>query len=202
MTVVVLIDSAFDQNALERQHPSSAPGLLGTGKYSAVEGEPPFVRISEYQSLEALRKAVERHRANMLDSDHDGDLIPGIPAVQRQAYQTRGEDFGATGEALQQAKYLVASTMSVREDSEDDLNAWYVGEHIPGLLKIDGWLRSRRFERIAGPGPQHLALHDLRDLEVRKHPAFQQVMTTPWRLRLVEMRTAYDRRLLKVDERA
>ena len=200
MTVSVLIDSAYDPQALERQHPQPGPGLLATGKYLAVEGEPPFVRISEYESSEALRGALERHRTNLSDSQDSQELIPGIPMVQRRIFNSRNEDFGASREALASSRFLVASTMSVRADHEDDLNAWYLEEHIPALLKIDGWLRSRRFEKVAGPGPLHLALHDLRDLEMRKEPAFHKIMTTPWRLRLVEVRTAFDRSLLKIDD--
>ena len=202
MTVSVLIDSAFDPQALERQHPRPGPGLLATGKYLAVEGEPPFVRISEFETPEALRGALERQRANFNDSRDNQELIPGIPMVQRRIFNSRDEDFGASGEALASSRFLVASTMSVRADHEDDLNAWYLEEHIPALLKIDGWLRSRRFEKVAGPGPLHLALHDLRDLEMRKQPAFHEIMNTPWRLRLVEARTAFDRSLLKIDDGA
>lgn len=197
MSATLLLDSAFDPEALERQHPGAAPGLVTTSKYTAVEGEPPYVRISEYESLAALRSAIEGHRASQRDTT---EAMPGIPAVQRQIYASRGEDFSAPGAALGSRTYVVASAMSVREDCEQDLNAWYLEEHIPGLLKIDGWLRSRRFGKVAGTGPRHLALHDLRDLELRKQPAFTEIMTTPWRLRLVEVRTAYDRSLLKIDE--
>ena len=200
MAIAVLIDSAFDWHIVESLHPQPGPGQLATGKYLAVEGEPPFVRISEYESMEALSGALESHRMTIGDHSASDEILPGIPTVQRRIFRSRGEDFGEPGEAERSGRFVVASTMSVGQDHEEDLHAWYLEEHIPALLRIDGWLRSRRFEKVAGPGPLHLALHDLRDLEMRQQAAFHDIMTTPWRLRLVEARTAFDRSLLKIDD--
>jgi hypothetical protein len=192
----VLVDSAFERNVLERWHPCAGnAGLSTTGAFTAVEGEPPYVRISEFESIEALKDACQAGGVGSTSAD-----VLGIPPVQRQVYRSRGENFAQTNAVIGSRTYVVASIMSVRQDREDDLNAWYLQEHIPGLLEIDGWLRSRRFERVAGVGPKHLALHDLLDLEVRKHPKFHEIMATSWRRRLVDVRTAYDRRLLRVED--
>ena len=51
---------------------------------------------------------------------------------------------------------ILAVAMSVPEDSEDDVAAWYAEEHIPMLLKVPGWRRIRRFRltrALDGPGP-------------------------------------------------
>lgn len=182
----LLIDAADDRGQLERNHPLGGANVRNFCRHVAIQGGPRFIWISEFASPEALADALA----------WDGSqVVPGVPALRRRVYRPRGESFGSDAEAAG-CQFLGASSMSVEEKDDVELNAWYLDEHIPGLLKIDGWARSRRFELVAGQGPKHLALHDMRDLAVREHADFHAIMTTPWRRRIMEMRTEYDRKLL------
>lgn len=189
-TATLLVDSAPDRAVLERNHPSGAAGVLLARRYIAIEGGPRFTWISEFESPDALTSALSWSGA---------EVAPGVPDVARRLYRSRNEDLGGSAEEAAACRYLGASSMTVDPDHEAELHSWYLEEHIPGLLKIDGWVRSRRFELVAGQGPAQLALHNMRDLSVRRHSDFDAIMTTPWRRRIMDLRTAYDRKLLELE---
>lgn len=90
---------------------------------------------------------------------------------------------------------VLAVSVSVPPPLESDLAAWYADEHIPMLLAVPGWRRIRRYRLTAGTAPEYLALHDLASLAAFDDPAYQAAVSTPWRNRVVESSTAWERRV-------
>jgi hypothetical protein len=81
--------------------------------------------------------------------------------------------------------YVVA--FAVPEEQVERFESWYQREHVPMLMEADGWLRVRRYRvRTGSDGPEwtHLALHELRDLDVLQSPERHRAITTPQRLEL------------------
>ena len=70
---------------------------------------------------------------------------------------------------------------------EDEFNAWYDLEHIPGRLAIEGFLTAERFVSTSRPR-RYLALYDLARAEVLHTPQYLGIAganDTPWTRRIV-----------------
>ena len=92
----------------------------------------------------------------------------------------------------------MAVSMSVPESAEADMEAWYVEEHIPMLLAVPGWRRSRRYVLTSGDGPKYLSLHEIDSHASFDLPEYKAAISTPWRNRIVEL---YDPALRTEDAR-
>ncbi len=66
---------------------------------------------------------------------------------------------------------------------EAEFNRWYDEEHLPLLSQVPGVLRARRFFDPAGK-PRYIALYDLADETVPKHPDWQAALKTDWAKRI------------------
>jgi hypothetical protein len=85
--------------------------------------------------------------------------------------------------AGQQAEYHYVVETDVPTEHENDFNAWYELEHLPGLASVPGTVRARRFTRELG-APRYLACYDLTTQEVLIHPAWQALRNTAWSSRV------------------
>jgi hypothetical protein len=120
--------------------------------------------------------------------------IMSSATIDRRLYSPIS-DSGDTGEA---PPVLMAVSMSVPEAAEADMEAWYVEEHIPMLLAVPGWRRSRRWVLTSGDGPKYLSLH-----EIDSHAAFDRLeykaaISTRWRNRVVETAIGRERRVFEL----
>jgi len=91
--------------------------------------------------------------------------------------------------------YVVETDVSQQE--LDEFNAWYDTEHVPGLARVPGTVRARRFRRLDG-NPRFIACYDLTTLLTLERPEWLAVRHTPWsdRVRLMfrgTIRTMYQR---------
>lgn len=75
---------------------------------------------------------------------------------------------------------------------DEEYNAWYDEEHVPGIMPVAGVLRARRFRAVEGE-PRYLALYDLASPGVRFGEAFERAIDTPWSTR---MRRHCERKLI------
>ena len=101
-------------------------------------------------------------------------------------------DSGPTGQA---PPVLMAVSMSVPESAEADMEAWYVEEHIPMLLAVPGWRRSRRYVLTSGDGPKYLSLHEIDSHASFDLPEYKAAISTPWRNRIVESAIGREKRV-------
>jgi hypothetical protein len=90
---------------------------------------------------------------------------------------------------------LLAVSMSVPEQAVADMEAWYVEEHIPMLLAVPGWRRSRRYVLIAGDGPTYLSLHEIDSHAAFEQPEYKAAISTRWRNRIVSTAIGRERRV-------
>lgn len=70
---------------------------------------------------------------------------------------------------------------------EDEFNAWYDTEHLPGLAAVPGVIRARRYVDRAG-SPRYYACYDFAYAHAFESPAWLAVRATPWSSRV---RTAF-----------
>jgi hypothetical protein len=117
--------------------------------------------------------------------------IMSLATIDRRLYAPIS-DSGATAEA---PPVLMAVSMSVPESAEADMEAWYVEEHIPMLLAVPGWRRSRRYALTSGDGPRYLSLHEIDSPESFDRPEYKAAISTPWRNRVVASAIGREKRV-------
>jgi hypothetical protein len=117
--------------------------------------------------------------------------IMSTATIDRRLYSPIS-DSGTTGAA---PPVLMAVSMSVPESAEADVEAWYVEEHIPMLLAVPGWRRSRRYALSSGDGPRYLSLHEIDSHSAFDEPAYKAAISTPWRDRIVSSAIGRERRV-------
>ncbi|RSZ30755.1 hypothetical protein EJO66_25295 [Variovorax beijingensis] len=66
---------------------------------------------------------------------------------------------------------------------EDELNAWYAREHLPGLAAVPGTVRAARYIDLAG-SPRYYACYDLADPQALGSPEWLAVRATAWSARV------------------
>lgn len=66
---------------------------------------------------------------------------------------------------------------------EDELNAWYAREHLPGLAAVPGTVRAARYIDLAG-SPRYYACYDLADPQALGRPEWLAVRATAWSARV------------------
>lgn len=116
--------------------------------------KPPYITLRE-EGVKSPREfatmkqiAVDRKFFDLVSSTESADF-------------KKLEDVSAEGEG----NVLLAASMRVKPGQRDELDKWYMEEHIPLLQKVPGWLRTRRFitAKVEGKDDEDvefLALHD------------------------------------------
>lgn len=103
---------------------------------------------------------------------------PGMSWHRLQCLQML--DGASTGEA---APYHYIVETDVLAGHEDDLNAWYSQEHLPGLASVPGTVRAARYLDAAG-SPRYYACYDLVTPDALQSPAWLAVRATAWSARV------------------
>ncbi|MDM0037494.1 hypothetical protein QTH89_13800 [Variovorax sp. J22G21] len=88
---------------------------------------------------------------------------------------------GASAGQVALNHYVVET--DVLPEFEDDLNAWYAQEHLPGLAAVPGTVRAARY-LDAGASPRYYACYDLVDAAILGSPTWLAVRATPWSSRV------------------
>jgi len=89
---------------------------------------------------------------------------------------------GASAGALPTHHYVVWT--DIAEGWEEELDAWYAGEHMPGLASVPGTVRARRFRCVDGRGPRSFAAYDLVGPDVLGSSPWLAVRGTEWSSRV------------------
>lgn len=79
-------------------------------------------------------------------------------------------------------RYVVET--DVDPDRENDFNAWYQDEHLPGLAAVPGVVRATRYVLEVGSGPRYRASYDLALRESFNSPPWLVVRGSPWSSRV------------------
>ena len=122
--------------------------------------------------------------------------IMAAATIDRRLYAPIS-DSGDTGEA---PPVLMAVSMSVpsSESAVADMEAWYAEEHIPMLLAVPGWRRSRRYRLASGDGPRYLSLHEIDSRAAFDTPEYKAAVSTPWRDRIVASAIGREKRVFEL----
>ncbi|AGU53594.1 hypothetical protein VAPA_2c10380 [Variovorax paradoxus B4] len=88
---------------------------------------------------------------------------------------------GASASQVASHHYVVET--DVLPEFEDELNAWYAQEHLPGLAAVPGTVRAARYVDAAG-SPRYYACYDLAGAETLGSPEWLAVRATPWSARV------------------
>ncbi len=172
----------------------TVPGVGSAYRYRALDDQrPPWLALYELDSPDVIDSP--EYKALSADaSDRDKSVAAGLATLDRRVYEQIGEN----GSPMGLAPVILAVAMSVPQESEDDLAAWYTEEHIPMLLEVPGWRRIRRFRLVRSmdaPGPDFLSVHELAGPEVLEDPRYRAAVSTPWRDRVVASALRRERRV-------
>jgi hypothetical protein len=91
---------------------------------------------------------------------------------------------GASHQEIGGFHYVVETDVS--EVNDEEFNAWYDTEHLPGLAKVPGTISARRLIRLSG-GPRYIACYDLVSPAVMESEAWLAIRHTAWSSRVRPM---------------
>lgn len=105
-------------------------------------------------------------------------------------------DRPGASEGAEATHHYVVET-DVAPECVEEFSAWYDTEHLPGLARVPGTVRARRFLRQEG-SPRFVACYDLTTPLTLERPEWLAVRHTPWSDRVRTMfrgtvRTMYRR---------
>lgn len=136
--------------------PEPATMVAGVESFRALDG-PVEVAYFEGADAAALRAAYPSAR---ITRQHLLQSCPGASHGTRAPFH-----------------YIVAT--DVRPEAEDDFNAWYAREHLPGLAGVPGTACAQRL-RNEDDAPRYHACYDLVTAETLGSPAWLAVRATAW----------------------
>ena len=135
-----------------------APGAL---VYRAVDSDEGYAYLAAPEDFARLDVAVRT----------------AIPGAKLSQLALLVELAGASAGEAAPFHYVVET--DVVEEHEADFNAWYDGEHMPGLAAVPGTVRAARYRDVAGY-PRYYACYDLTSPGTLGSPAWLAVRATPW----------------------
>lgn len=80
--------------------------------------------------------------------------------------------------------YIVETDISTA--SEEEFNAWYNTEHLPGLSRVPGTIRAQRYLRLSG-SPRYIACYELLSPAVMESQEWLAIRHTAWSSRVRPM---------------
>jgi hypothetical protein len=168
----------------------AVPGVRSGRRYRARDGqEPPWLALYELDSPDVIDSPAYKAVAAGV-SDRDRAITSALAVLERRLYEQLSSDGSPDGPA----SVLLTVALSVPAGAEEDLEAWYVREHIPMLVQVPGWRRIRRYRLLAGSAPDFLSLHEVAGPEVFDEPGYRAAVSTPWRDRVVASAVRRERR--------
>lgn len=110
-------------------------------------------------------------------------LAPGEIESGAEGARALGRLLGDEGERSMEAGWAMIIAYAVPEAELEELDAWYVEEHIEMLLRCPDWLRTRRYEilRRENADWNRLVVHSLASPDILDSPEVRESMETPWR---------------------
>jgi hypothetical protein len=185
------------------------PGFISARRYKAVENEynilirtgPPdeiqecprryitFYELSHLDVLSSQPYLELLHREASLPPDSFEAVTVSLPDYHVGLYE---QIYPGPGDYHRpKTRYVFVIGHDAPPEKEEEFNAWYNTEHIPGFIKkVPGFDASRRFRRVEATlptligltplHPKYVAIHDLENEEVPGSEGFLSARDTPW----------------------
>src|SRR5438874_4789124 len=171
----------YDKHAPARL---AMPGFLSACRYAAVDPDGPRdLATYDLEDVSALHSP-EYLQLRERQAGPDREMMTSIPMIDRRVYRSLDVGQPWTAAWTDHPPFVLSVAMEPPPELVDDYHAWYLEEHIPMLMRIDGWNRIRRFEQLEGTRPSFLAIHELESLDVFETQGFKDAVGTPWRNRV------------------
>lgn len=139
------------------------PGFLDAARYVAVKGGPKYLAAYELEDVEAVQRPEFVNRRRPPWDQRMSPTVVGknfTRVVGRQIFP-QGVENADRG----MAPALQIGRMSIPEDRDDEWNAWYNGEYIPGYRKVPGVIYARRYRVVDGE-VRYTTLYEFEDPKV------------------------------------
>jgi hypothetical protein len=128
----------------------SLPGFLDGARYVAEKGGPKYLAVYELTSAEAL-KSTEFQKIRANPTPWSRRVSP--TAIGKNVARILGQQiFPASVELPDRgmAPALQIGRMSVPESADQEWNAWYNNEYVPGYRQVPGVIYARRYRVVEG----------------------------------------------------
>jgi hypothetical protein len=169
----------------------TVPGVLNARRYHATGADGPrYMAFYDLDSTEALQRPEYKNIA----TDADRQMMPRLPLLERRVLTL----VLGTEAWTEDPPYVMTVALEPPPGTRDDFIAWYREEHIPMLLQVPGWKRSRLFEQIEGNGPSFCALQEFESPAVFDTDEYKLATATPWRERVISAVTRRERYIFKL----
>jgi hypothetical protein len=124
------------------------PGFLDAARYVAVKGGPKYLAAYELESAEVLQSPEFLNRRRPPWDARMSPTVVGKNFTRIVGRQIFPPDLEQPDRGM--APALQIGRMSVPEANDDEWNAWYNGEYIPGYRKVPGVVYARRYQVLDG----------------------------------------------------
>ncbi len=170
-------NSAYQEHAALRLR---VPGVLNARRYRATADEGPrYMAFYDLDSTEALQRP-EYAQLTSQGSPAERDMFSRLALLDRRVLKL----VLGTEAWTEDPPYVMTVALEPAPGTRDDFIAWYREEHIPLLLQVPGWRRSRLFEQVEGNGPSFCALQEFESPAVFDTEEYKKAQT-PWRDRVI-----------------
>jgi hypothetical protein len=170
-------NAAYQEHAALRLR---VPGVLNARRYRNTGADGPrYMAFYDLETPEALQRP-EYAQLTSLGSAAERDMFGRLPLLDRRVLKlVLGTEAWADD-----PPFVMTVALEPAAGTRDDFIAWYREEHIPVLLQVPGWRRSRLFEQIEGTGPSFCALQEFESPAVFETEEYKKIQT-PWRERIM-----------------
>ena len=167
------------------------PGFLSGRRSVAVKGEPKYLSVYDLTSVDVLTSEaytkLREKEANPPPESFE-TINRAQPNFARGIYEQiypEQEDY-----QIPDTKFIHVVGHDVPSDKEDEFNAWYNTEHVPGILQVPGFVAARRFKSVGtqlppaaggfSSSPKYLTIYDLESTDAYQTDEFAAMDGSPW----------------------
>jgi len=190
------------------------PQIRTATRFVAADGAKPlYTATYDLDSLDVLNGTA--YKALFSDrSARETDVLKRLEFLDRRLYTLNEQAPRTVKPGFNEYKEGVTTVfvgIDIAEGHEEEFNRWYDEEHTPMLMKVPGWLRSRRFTlqeagatgelKGAGPykaPPKFLSVHDYEGPDGLTSEEFKAAVSTPWRDEIWKHVLGRERRVFKL----
>lgn len=151
----------------------SVPGFLYGARFTVVDGYLKHLAFMDLESLDVLKSDAYVKVSPLHPSPWSRRIFRHIRGFKRAIYQ---QIFPGDSETHPEANGVLLIEEDVEVSKENEINQWYMDDHIPRLKEMNAVLNIRRFVAPEG-SPKFLTTYELSDLDLLQEPDFKKVFS-------------------------